>query len=381
MALVSVQHGPDADNTYEHHEHHSEPPPLEEQPAPAKRPKVARQVAVQKPDGKWPRMPASVWGASMAPNEARDDSGEINATGFWRYITSQATWRRDRKARSRGERDRDERVGRDVGRDRGLISQGNRVSEEPGRRRQREDAYEEKHGGQLCESRGTNTGSSRVSNEILKLNLPHVRAIAMTDPIKGPFVWPNGGEATMVPDRDGVVARIANTFGVVQLSSLDPNKPQVNALLKLVEAFEKNVPLIIVDTEFDPATGDVNDLAVVVCNWNGVVIDSKQWQQQPKLHTTQFDEWQEYINEHKKNLVVCWGNTELELFARAGRRIADGSDGIDVREAVLQVLSLMSGPLAQADFAMRFGPGQQFLCLLANMLFNGHPRFRLAGPT
>ena len=87
------------------------------------------------------------------------------------------------------------------------------------------------------------------------------------------------------------------------------------------------------------------------------------------------------IDEHKKNLVVCWGNTELELFARAGRRIADGSDGIDVREAVLQVLSLMSGPLAQADFATRFGPGQQFLCLLTNMLFNGHPRFRLAGPT
>ena len=77
----------------------------------------------------------------------------------------------------------------------------------------------------------------------------------MTDPIKGTFVWPNGGEATMVPDRDGVVARIANTFGVVhELSSLDPNKPQVNALLKLVEAFEKNVPLMIVDTEFDPAT-------------------------------------------------------------------------------------------------------------------------------
>ena len=39
---------------------------------------------------------------------------------------------------------------------------------------------------------------------------------------------------------------------MVQLSSLDPNKPQVNALLKLVEAFEKNVPLMIVDTEFRP---------------------------------------------------------------------------------------------------------------------------------
>jgi hypothetical protein len=48
---------------------------------------------------------------------------------------------------------------------------------------------------------------------------------------------------------------------------------------------------MIVDTEFDPgATGDVNNLAVVVSNWNGVVIDSKQWQQQPKLHTTQVDD-------------------------------------------------------------------------------------------
>ena len=154
--------------------------------------------------------------------------------------------------------------------------------------------------------------------------------------------------------------RASPTRSAWQLSSLDPNKPQVNALLKLVEAFEKNVPLMIVDTEFDPATGDVHDLAVVVSNWNGVVIDSKQWQQQPKLHTTQFDEWQEYINEHKKNLVVCWGSPELELFARAGRRIADGSDGFDVREAVLQVLPGMRN-LVKAENALRFATRMNFL--------------------
>jgi transcription-repair coupling factor (superfamily II helicase) len=37
------------------------------------------------------------------------------------------------------------------------------------------------------------------------------------------------------------------------------------------------------------------------------------------------------------NLVCCWGVPELKLFSRAGRRISDGSDGFDVREAILQV--------------------------------------------
>ena len=78
------------------------------------------------------------------------------------HITSEATWRRDRKEVSRGERDRGERDNWG----KGLISQGTRVSEEPGRKRQREDAYEEKHGGERRESRGINTGSYRVSNEI-----------------------------------------------------------------------------------------------------------------------------------------------------------------------------------------------------------------------
>ena len=145
----------------------------------------------------------------------------------------------------------------------------------------------------------------------------------------------------------------------------------MNALLKLVEAFKKNVPLMIVDTEFDPATGDVNDLAVVVSDWNGVVIDSKQWQQQPKLHTTQVDEWQEYVNEHKQNLVVCWGNPELELFARAGRRIADGSDGFDVREAILHVFPGMRN-LAHAENAMRFSLSMDFLTPVFGMRAKAH---------
>jgi hypothetical protein len=294
----------------------------------------------------------------MAPHEARNDSGEIDITGFWRYHKPKTTWIRDRKSISRGERDE------------GLISQGTRVSEEPGLRGQREAAYEEQHGGKRRQSRGKESGSTAAA-EILEMKLPHVLKIASTDPIKGPFVWPNGGEATMVLQRDGVVARIASEFGVVQLSSLDPNKPQVNALLKLVEAFEKNVPLMIVDTEFDPATGDAKDLAVVVSDWNGVVIDSKQWQQQPKLHTTQVDEWQEYVNEHKQNLVVSWGNPELELFARAGRRIADGSDGFDVREAILQVFPGMRN-LAHAENAMRFSLSMDFLTPVFGMRAKAH---------
>jgi hypothetical protein len=294
----------------------------------------------------------------MAPHEARNDSGEIDITGFWRYHKPKATWIRDRKSISRGERDR------------GLVSQGTRVSEEPGRRGQREAAYEEQHGGRR-QSRGLRSDNTAAA-EILEMKLPHVLKIACTDPIKGPFVWPNGGEATMVLQRDGVVARIASEFGVVQLSSLDPNKPQVNALLKLVEAFKKNVPLMIVDTEFDPATGDAKDLAVVVSDWNGVVIDSMSWQQQPKLHTRQVDEWQEYVNEHKQNLVVCWGVPELELFARAGRRVADGSDGFDVREAILQVFPGMRNLAHAGSNAMRFSLSMDFLTPVFGMRAKAH---------
>ncbi len=40
-------------------------------------------------------------------------------------------------------------------------------------------AYEEKHGGKRRQSRGMETGSFAVSNEILKMKLPHVLKIAM----------------------------------------------------------------------------------------------------------------------------------------------------------------------------------------------------------
>ena len=60
--------------------------------------------------------------------EARNDSGEVDADGLvWRYHTAKATWIRDRKEESRGQRKRERRV----------ISQGTRAPEEPERRLQR----------------------------------------------------------------------------------------------------------------------------------------------------------------------------------------------------------------------------------------------------
>mgnify|MGYP000961802233 CR=1 FL=1 len=114
---------------------------LEElQPPPAKLPAVrARPVAKQNADGSWPRMSSRVWGPRTVSNEARNDLGEIDADGLWRFQSDRQYWRRDRKQVTRGLRD----VGlvslgtRNVG----LISLGTRKAADPAVHR----AWEEKH--------------------------------------------------------------------------------------------------------------------------------------------------------------------------------------------------------------------------------------------
>ena len=62
----------------------------------------------------------------------------------------------------------------------------------------------------------------------------------------------------------------------------------------------------------------------------------------------------------RPGLLCCWGSAEFKLFSQAGRKPSDGSDGIDVREAVLQVLPGMR-QLTSADKSIRFSLSMDLL--------------------
>jgi hypothetical protein len=127
---------------------------LEElQPPPAKLPAVrARPVAKQNADGSWPCMSSRVWGPRTVSNEARNDLGEIDADGLWRFVNDRQKWRRDRKAVKRGLRDKGlVSLGtRDVG----LVSLGTRKAEDPEVKRAWEERHEQMVQGRRA-SRGT----------------------------------------------------------------------------------------------------------------------------------------------------------------------------------------------------------------------------------
>ena len=332
---------------------------FEVQPPPAKLPKVAaRPVAVQKADGSWKTMSSRVWGPRTADGEARNDAGEVDEDGLWRYHVSKSYWVRDRKPFSRGLRNQ------------GLISLGTRKSD-PETRRVCEERHEQMVGGRRA-SRGVFNGLSESCAEMLKAGLSHVIEIALAHPEHGPFVWASAGEADMAPQREAVAARIDAKFGpMLPLSSLDASKPNVNSLLTLIDAFVKNEQIMIVDTEFhrhddtapDPRwkAREVYDLAIACTDWDGKVVQSQRWlERHGRLSDADLEEARDYLAARPSLLVCCWGSPEFNFFRAAGRKAADGSDGFDVREAILQVLPGMRH-LASADVTRRFSLSMNLL--------------------
>ena len=92
----------------------------------------------------------------------------------------------------------------------------------------------------------------------------------------------------MAPQREAVVARIDDKFGpMLPVSRLTRSIPNVNSLLTLISAFEKNERIMIVDTEFhrhddtapDPRwkAREVYDLAIACTDWDGKVVQSQRW--------------------------------------------------------------------------------------------------------
>ena len=200
---------------------------------------------------------------------------------------------------------------------------------------------------------------------MLKAGLSHVIEIALAHPEHGPFVWPSAGEAVMAPQREAVAARIHAKFGpMLPLSGLDASKPNVNSLLTLIDAFEKAEQILIVDTEFhtydDPApvrrweVRDVYDLAIAVVQWDGTVVESRRWlEHHGALSEAQLAEARGFLAARPRQPVCCWGSAEFEFFRAAGRKAANGSDGFDVRECILQVLPGLRN-LTSADDTRRF---------------------------
>jgi len=310
---------------------------------------TALTPAAQLDDGTWPRMPAAIWGERTEDGNYRNDNGELDEDGLWRYHSSKRTWIRDRKAQSRQLRKPDDRDDR---------------PEHNAKRGQREEKREQETGARR-ESRGPGGwGSAIECEQILAERLPHVVQIAMTDPVDGPFHWPDSCEAAMVRERDAVMQRLAAKFGPLKsLSSLSLSKPNVNSLCKLVDARNSGRLLLICDTETHRdddsrgnrwKAGDVYDIAVTCVDWNGQVLHSKRWLDRwGKLSKDQIQEVVDLMKSRPDMLLCCWGNAEFKLFKKAGRKPSDGSDGIDVREAVLQVLPGMRN-LANAVNSIRF---------------------------
>ena len=332
---------------------------FEVHPPPAKLPKVAaRPVAVQKADGSWKTMSSRFWGPRMADGEARNDRGEVDEDGLWRYHAKYSYWIRDRKPFSRGLRDR------------GLVSLGERKSD-PEARRLREERHEQMVGGRRA-SRGVTGLVPESCAEILKAGLSHVIEIAWAHPEHGPFVWPSAGEAVMAPQREAVAARIDAKFGpMLPLSGLDASKPNVNSLLTLIGEFVKKKRFLIVDTEFhrhdDTAPEQrwkaraTYDLAIVTVEWDGTVVESQRWiERLGALSGAQLAEARGYLAARPSQLVCCWGSAEFDFFRSAGRKAADGTDGFDMRECILQVLPCMRN-LTSADDTRRFSLSMNLL--------------------
>jgi len=75
-------------------------------------------------------------------------------------------------------------------------------------------------------------------------------------------------------------------------------------------------------------------------------------------------------------LVCCWGSAEFEFLRAAGRKAADGSDGFDVRECILQVLPRMRN-LTHTDDTCRFSLSMNLLRLYNELYHEHHPHARL----
>ena len=103
------------------------------------------------------------------------------------------------------------------------------------------------------------------------------------------------------------------------------------------------------------------DLAIAVVQWDGTVVDSRRWlERRGALSEAQLAEARGFLAARPRQPVCCWGSAEFEFFRAAGRKAANGSDGFDVRECILQVLPGLRN-LTSADDTRRFSLSMDLL--------------------
>ena len=304
----------------------------------------------------------------------------------------------------------------------GLISQGTRVSEAgTGARQERDSRYEERFGlqpgdaarlreernedreGGRRESRGQggDWGSSRACCEMLGRGgtdpvtgeaiesstcLPYIEAIAMGDPSGSDFTFgtaaPSLSEDThsnrqwieapeVVEERTAVAQRFIRHFGpAVRLANLHarPLTTSVRVFLSLVRAGKV---YMIVDAENHQKddqsgrwnAGDVYDLAVTLVDSKSgstVAVLFHECNRFGKLDAQQQARAIAAINSHPDVLCCAWGHGPEWKWAiePAGRHKRDGSDGIDIKEVVLQVMPRAVRRAASAVGNMRWSMSQ-----------------------
>ena len=283
----------------------------------------------------------------------------------------------------------------------GLISQGTRVSEAgTGARAERDSSYEERFGlqpgdaarlreerneereGGRRESRGPGSwGSSRaccemlgrrgtdpVTGEAIQANtcLPHIVAIAMGNPNGSDFTFGTAAPSLsvdaqshrqwieapeVVEERNAVAQRFICHFGPPVRSASLPACSLTTSLRVYLSAVRAGKVYMLVDAEshrLDDSSshwkaGDVYDLAVTLVDSKSgstVAVLFQECNRFGKLDAQSQARAIAAIRSRPDTLCCAWGHGPEWKWAiePAGRRKPCGSDGIDIKEAILRVM-------------------------------------------
>jgi len=224
-------------------------------------------------------------------------------------------------------------------------------------KREREEAYLEKHGWGRRPSRD-GWGNIAAAHQMLKL--PHVASMAW----QGEYTGADGTVSTADSDmRDGIMASFYRLY--------DPQQPR-GGTKYLLDNHAQCGDYLVVDTEFrrigggDVDTDDQDgvdprsayarfyDISIVLVDCRGNVkhllfhernddhsplseaikqraVSILRGDDASALRGFPMPQHRYLLAAIHSAFLICWGNPELGLFEMAGRRNADRSDGVDVR--------------------------------------------------
>ena len=231
-------------------------------------------------------------------------------------------------------------------------------------------------------------GTDPVTGEAIESStcLPHIEAIAMGDPNGSDFTFGTAAPSLsedahgnrqwiealkVVEERNAVAQRFIRHFGpVVRLASL-PARPQTTSMRVFLSLVRAGKVYMKVDAENhrkdDPSghwnAGDVYDLAVTLVDSKSgstVAVLFHECSRFGKLDAQQQARAIAAINSHPDTLCCAWGHGPEWKWAiePAGRCKRDGSDGIDIKEAVLQVMPRAVRQAASAVGNMQWSMSQ-----------------------